>query len=309
MTGVPDDAGASPPSAALTVAVVVVTHRGHTGVLQRCLDSLAADRGAEWVVVIDNGDGRRPDPAIAEHPIVDEVVCVPNRGFGAAANVGIGWSRRRKAAAIAVLNDDVVVAPGWLEPLRSAMAGDPRLGAVQPKLLLAGTRPARVNSVGVELDEFGAGHDIGFGEPDGPAFEAGRPIDIFTGGAVLLRGEFLDELGGFDERYFLYYEDVDLALRGARRGWRYRCEPASAVCHEVGSSSGRLGDELRFLQERNRLLIAWRFAAPVSVWRATWLAARRLRHEPRATHRRALVDAVRSVPRVLAERNGGAAAP
>jgi len=200
---------------------------------------------------------------------------------------------------VMLLNDDIVVEPGWLPPLVAALDGDDGVGAVQPKLLLdAGT----VNSVGVAFDRYGAGADIGYGEDDGPAFSRPATIRAFTGGAVLLRAAFLRDLGGFDERYFLYYEDVDLALRGAERGWRYRCIPASAVRHAQGSSTAELGDELAFLRERNRLWTCFRFHGAATIGRACWLGARRVRHRPRSAHARALGAGLAGAPRRLLER-------
>ena len=128
---------------------------------------------------------------------------------------------------VALLNDDLEVEAGWLAPLRAALNDDPKLGAVQPKLLLAGSDPPRINSLGVTIGGDGAGSDIGYGEIDGPQFADDRPIESFTGGAVLFRSQFLEETRGFDDSYFLYYEDVDLARRGAQLGWTYRCVPAS----------------------------------------------------------------------------------
>jgi len=190
--------------------------------------------------------------------------------------------------------------PGGMTPVSvAALDGDDGLGAVQPKLLLdAGT----VNSVGVAFDRHGAGADIGYGEDDGPAFSRSASIPAFTGGAVLLRAAFLRDLGGFDERYFLYYEDVDLALRGAERGWRYRCIPASAVRHAQGSSTAELGDELAFLRERNRLWTCFRFHGAATIGRACWLGVRRVRHRPRSAHARALGAGLAGAPRRLLER-------
>ena len=115
--------------------------------------------------------------------------------------------------------------PGWLRPLLRRSEADPTLGAVQPKLLFAGSDPARINSVGVVIGGDAAGTDLGYGEADGPRFAQPSPIESFTGGAVLFRATFLDATRGFDESYFLYYEDVDLARRGATLGWTYRCVP------------------------------------------------------------------------------------
>ncbi len=108
------------------------------------------------------------------------------------------------------------------------------MGAVQPALV--GPDSDVVVSLGVELDRYGAGSDIGDGGPL-PTDRTVRDVDVFTGGAVLFDAAFLDTTGGFDERYFLYYEDVDLALRGGSLGWRYRVAPESTVEHRRGTST------------------------------------------------------------------------
>ena len=295
-----------PPVSSTDVVAVIITHRGQGAMLRRCLESVDAAGGVAGVIVVDNSD-RPTDASSGYGPGVTDVVRMPNRGFGAAANRGI---ERARAAVdpdatlwVAVLNDDVVVTAGWLAPLRAAMATSERVGAVQPKLLFAGTRPALVNSVGVRLDDSGAGVDIGVGEPDGPEWGEVSEIEMFTGGAVLLRDAFLEDLRGFDERYFLYYEDVDLALRGAARGWRFICEPSSVVLHEGSVTTSQLGDEVRRLQDRNRLWIAFRFGSFGSVRSAVWLSVRRLRHPPRAAHARGLLGGLIAAPRLLAERH------
>ena len=130
------------------VTVVVVTHRGSTGLVGRCLESLRSAGGVDHLIVVDNsGSG---DAAL----LADAWLRVDNEGFGSAVNRGIAVARQRwgEHQYIAVLNDDTRVGRDWLGPLVGALDSDPGLGAVQPKLLLADTVPIRVNSVGVELD-------------------------------------------------------------------------------------------------------------------------------------------------------------
>jgi GT2 family glycosyltransferase len=201
-----------------------------------------------------------------------------------------------------LLNDDVVVAAGWLQPLLAAFDDDPTLGAVQPKLLVAGSDPARVNSVGVAIGGDAAGTDVGYDEVDGPRFAQPGPIESFTGGAVLFGAPFLEATHGFDDSYFLYYEDVDLARRGAALGWTYRCAPASVVWHEVSASTSQLGDRARYFQERNRLRFAFRYGDRAMVNRALWLSIRRLRWRPRLVHARALAAGLTLAPRALLAR-------
>ena len=275
---------------------VVVTHSSPAAQLDRCLNALLADGGPECVVVVDNGDVAcvpgAVDPRAADAAAI-EVLRVENRGYGAAANVGIRRARELGATAVALLNDDVIVTPGWLDPLVAEL-GAGRVGAVQPKLVFADRRLATINSLGVTIDRTGAGHDIGFGEPD--RVVPTTDIDAFTGGAVLFDPTFLDETAGFDERYFLYYEDVDLAARGARLGWRYRCVPASVVEHIGSATTSAHPERTLFLQERNRLWCAFRNADPGTIARAVWLSVRRLRHRPRVVHAKALAAALGGAP-------------
>ena len=258
--------------------------------LDACIASVLAAGNADRVIVVDNG---------ANAVVGRDVECIrPSRnlGFGGGANVGFRRASELGATIVALLNDDIEVEPGWLGPLITALDSDSALGAVQPKLLIAASDPPRVNSMGVKVGGDAAGIDIGYDEPDGPGLADDRPIDSFTGGAVVFRSKFLDDTGGFDESYFLYYEDVDLARRGAALGWTYRCVPASRVWHRVSASTSRLGARARFLQERNRLRYAFRFGDATMVRRALWLSIRRLRWYPRAAHARALLAGLALAP-------------
>jgi N-acetylglucosaminyl-diphospho-decaprenol L-rhamnosyltransferase len=272
------------------LAVVIVTFSAEAAMLDACIASVLAGGDADRVIVVDNGG----------HAVVGSditLVRAPhNLGFGGGANLGFERAAEFGATATALLNDDIEVEVGWLAPLRAALDGDPKLGAVQPKLLVAGSDPARINSLGVLIGEDGAGSDIGYGEIDGPQFSDERAIDSFTGGAVLFRSQFLEETRGFDDSYFLYYEDVDLARRGAELGWTYRCVPSSIVWHRVSASTAQLGGRARYLQERNRLRFAFRFGDRTMVKRALWLSIRRLRWSPRGAHARALLAGIWRAP-------------
>ncbi|MEY2414992.1 MAG: hypothetical protein QOH53_326 [Ilumatobacteraceae bacterium] len=258
--------------------------------LDACIQSVLAGGDADHVIVVDNGGSAS---------VGSDVVLVrapSNLGFGGGANLGFHRAAELGATEIALLNDDIEVESGWLAPLRAALDDDPKHGAVQPKLLLAGSDPPRINSLGVTISGDGAGSDIAYGQVDGPQFGDDRPIESFTGGAVLFRSQFLEETRGFDDSYFLYYEDVDLARRGALLGWTYECVPSSVVWHQLSASTSQLGRRARYLQERNRLRFAFRFGDRAMVRRALWLSIRRLRWSPRGTHARALIAGIWHAP-------------
>ena len=269
---------------------VVVTHAAAPELLDRCLAALRDAGGLEHVVVVDNGGSA----TVADEPGV-EVLRTPNDGYGAAANIGFARATELGADAFVLLNDDVIVRNGWLAPLVAELADD--VGAVQPKLLFAGSAPPTINSLGVVIDPHGAGVDIGRGDADG--YHPSTDITAFTGGAVLLSRDFVDATGGFDERFFLYYEDADLAARGRRLGWRYRCVPESVVEHVGSVSTSTQPERTRFLQERNRLWHAFRHCDAATIVRAVWLSVRRLRWQPRRVHARALLAGLAGAPREL----------
>jgi hypothetical protein len=112
-----------------------------------------------------------------------------------------------------------------------------------------------INNVGSNLYAGGFGGDRGFQERDRGQYEEPAEVFAWCGGAVLLRREYLDSVGAFDERFFLYYEDTDLSWRGRLQGWRYLYEPRSVVRHRHAQSSGVGSPVFRFHTERNRLLM------------------------------------------------------
>lgn len=296
----------------VVIGAVVVTFNAPATTVADCLRSVLDAGGVDACVLVDTGGDAVVPPELADRV---ELLRVPNRGYGAAVNAGCRRVRQIGATAVAVLNDDVVVRAGWLEPLRAALGGV--VGVAQPVILDAGPGPAVVSSLGVGVDRHGAGVDLGRGtSPPEPGSNVA--LDLFTGGAFLVSGDYLDATGGFDERWFLYYEDADLARRGAELGWEHRLATSSTVEHIGGVSTSADVDRTRYLQERNRLWFAARHLPARVVGRALWLSVRRLRHHPRRVHARALVAGVlgmpvRSVERWRARRvsggSGGRSAP
>ncbi len=123
------------------------------------------------------------------------------------------------------------------------------------EVALAGEPFDVVQNAGSVLVEGGYGADRGFLHRDDGSFD--EPVDVFAwcGGGVLFRPAYLAEVGLFDERFFAYYEDTDLAWRGRARGWRYRYEPASVIRHQHATTSVEGSPLFNRLVERNRLLM------------------------------------------------------
>jgi hypothetical protein len=222
----------------------VVLCWNNAGLIDRCLEHLLA---TDWpgrldVVVVDNGstDGST-DGWATRHPSVELIETGANLGFAAGVNRGL--EDLDGVDAVALVNSDAFVEPGWLRPLAAALDADPAVGAASPKILFteeADGRP-RINNVGNVLGRTWEVHDRGYGEVDEGQYDREEDVWGWCGAAVLLRRDYLDDVGRFDERLFMYAEDADLSWRGARRSSRSVCG-VSGRCRETisdwASSSG-----------------------------------------------------------------------
>ncbi len=133
-----------------------------------------------------------------------------------------------------------------------------------------------INNVGSNLFAGGYGGDRGFLEVDEGQYDEPAEVFAWCGGAVLLRRSYLDAVGLFDERLFLYYEDTDLAWRGRLRGWTYWYEPTAVVRHRHSASSGVGSPVFTYYTQRNRLLVLAKNAPAKLAWRSGLGEMRRL---------------------------------
>jgi hypothetical protein len=293
-------------------AAVVIPSWNSLGLLPRCLASLG-DRDAELeLLVVDNGstDGT---PAYLEREGVPCVSLPRNIGFAAAVNLGVA---RVRAGAVLVLNADTALEPGCVGRLREALGEDPALGGVQPRILqLEGEEPgppesARLYSAGQALGADGRAFELGAGEPQRPELLARREVFGVCGAVCLLRRELFDELGGYDESYFAFYEDVDLNVRARIAGLRFEYVPEAVVWH-LGNASWSQGferphaDNAR-LVARNRLATQLKFMPAAAIPRVGAVEAgsllRAARERRLLATLRGKLEGLRRLPASLRER-------
>jgi len=217
--------------------------------LAACIESLKRQTlpGIAIVVVDNSGSGRVRREG--EWPGVEVIENERNAGFGAAVNQGL---RRRPAPFLATLNDDAVARPGWLEALVAAMEADPEVGMCAARVVLADS--GRLDSAGMLLCRDGSSKQRGHGRPPE---EFGRREEVLlpSGSAALYRTRMLEEIGLFDEAFFLYCEDTDLGLRGRWAGWRCVYVPEAVAEHHYSQSAGRASRLKAYLVERNRVFL------------------------------------------------------
>jgi N-acetylglucosaminyl-diphospho-decaprenol L-rhamnosyltransferase len=200
--------------------------------LARTLRALEEQAQRPNVVVADNSaEGLGGELVRESFPWARAVEFGENLGFGRALNAAV---REQPGDPIVFLNDDVTVEAGFAAGLTVAL--EPGVDMVAA-VLLREREPQRIDSAGVIADRTLLGFDYLCGEPVEALVGAADPLGP-TGGAALFRREAFEAVGGFDERMFLYYEDLDLALRVRRAGGRCRLAPAARGLHAYSETLG-----------------------------------------------------------------------
>jgi GT2 family glycosyltransferase len=182
--------------------------------------------------------------------------------------------KRSGAARIAVLNNDLRLAPDWLEKL-SRVDAPFAVGK-----LLNWERPEELDASWDLVSESGVPFRAGCGKRDGAFWNRGREIRLAPWTAILVRRDYWESTGGLDESFESYLEDVDIGLRGARLGWKGWYEPEAVAWHRGSATLGAWHPRQVRLSSRNQLRLVARHAAPdwwkVVVGQALWgLAAAR----------------------------------
>jgi GT2 family glycosyltransferase len=236
------------------VSVVIVNFNGGFR-LDTCLVSLAAQSFRSFrTIVVDNAsvDGSADDLE-TRYPGVRVLRSSRNLGFAGGNN--LAFRETRDDDWVVLLNPDAVAAPGWLEGLLQAAAGHPEFGMFGCRMF-ADPAGERLDGVGDAYHVSGLPWRIGYG-----AHAAGRhgaACEIFApcGAAVMYRADVLAATGGFDEDFFCYLEDVDLAFRARLLGHRALYVPNAVVVHEGSGIVGRHSDFQLYHGHRN---LVWTF--------------------------------------------------
>ncbi len=180
-----------------------------------------------------------------EHDVV-RLLCSPtNRGYAGAVNFALGEA---EGDHIAVLNMDVKVGAGWLDPLVALLEANPAVGVACP-LILLDSDPGRIMAAGQNLNKTGLGFNRWLGKPRDVAGSEAFEVTGLHGAAFLIRRDLLEQLSGWDESGFLYFEDVELSWLLRISGNQIWCEPGSTVAHDYHLS---MFPHKLFLLERNR---------------------------------------------------------
>lgn len=242
------------------VYVVVLTWN-HKDDTLACLESLSALTYPNFrVLAVDNGSTDGTPEAVREYfPAAELIVNERNLGFATGVNRGLRQALQQRADLIFLLNNDTLVEPHVLERLLDHCAED--VGLLAPKIYYI-HEPARIWSMGGRrhpwtIEKTGDAR----GALDGPQWSRLLERDYLVGCAMLIPRRTLEQVGGFDERHFMYYEDMDFSWRVRAAGLRLLVVPEAHVWHKVAiSSGGSDSPNERYWMARSSVLFFRRYA-------------------------------------------------
>ncbi|HAA17299.1 MAG TPA: dTDP-Rha--alpha-D-GlcNAc-pyrophosphate polyprenol alpha-3-L-rhamnosyltransferase [Cytophagales bacterium] len=253
------------------VAVVILNYNGRS-FLEQFLPGVLAHSSDSEVIVADN---QSTDDSVEwmkeNHPQVRLIINPKNGGFAQGYNVAL---QQVKAEYYVLLNSDVEVTPGWVEPLLDCMESAPSLGACQPKIKAfhqknsfeyAGAAGGYMDSLGYP---FCRGRIFDHLEQDHGQYDDSRPIFWATGACMMIRSELYHQLGGLDEDFFAHMEEIDMCWRMQHMGYQLQYVPHSTVFHVGGGTLNATSPFKTYLNFRNNLwLITKNLPTTQFVWK------------------------------------------
>ena len=240
-------------------SVVLVNFRGTDDTLEaiRYLGELDWPQDRLEIVVVENASGDDSAERLrVGAPHATLIISATNDGFAGGCNKGVAASTGEY---IALLNNDARPDPGWIREAVARFEESPSIGGVASKVLDWEGR--LVDYIGSAMTWYGMGYKPFTGELPPTVPDVSRDVLFGTGSAMFVRRVAYDEAGGFDERYFMFFEDVDLGWRLNLLGWRFVYEPKSLAFHKHHASMTSFGSfKETYLLERNALYTLYKNA-------------------------------------------------
>jgi GT2 family glycosyltransferase/glycosyltransferase involved in cell wall biosynthesis len=257
----------TPPSVSVTVSVIVVNLNGRL-LLRTCLDALVAQdypRERIEIILVDNGSTDDSVAFVREmYPHVRVVEAGRNLGFAGGNNLG---ARIATGETLALINNDARADPYWLRAMVEALTGRPDVACVASKILDQDGKT--IDFVGPAMNLYGRAFQVDEGMPLAPGFyDAPHELLAPCGGAMLIRRDVFGQVGGFDEDYIAYYEDLDLGWRLWLHGFKVILAPQAVVYHrQHQTGSGFPVEQRYFLSEVNALRTVIKNYEEENLWR------------------------------------------
>src|ERR1700761_629824 len=242
-----------------TIAIVILNYNGR-GYLEQFLPFVTANTCPGGEVII--ADNASTDDSLAflkeNYPGLRVIVLDRNYGFAGGYNMAL---QQVQSDYYVLLNSDVEVTPGWLEPIVGLMESDPAIGACQPKIRMFAHRELfeYAGAAGGWLDylgyPFARGRIFDVCETDNGQYDQAEPIFWASGAALFIRAGLYHEMGGLDTYFFAHQEEIDLCWRIQLAGHKIYSCPQSVVYHVGGGTLPKGNERKVFLNFRNNLIM------------------------------------------------------
>ncbi len=243
------------------VAIVILNYNGLEDTT-KCLHSLLQTKYPNFIIRVADNGSKKNEAKILSLKFRDKRIrffrFTKNLGFTGGNNKII---RKLKDRYIALLNNDIEVAPNWLSPLIEMLEKDKSIAVIQPKILwsknkkyfdYAGAGGGYIDFLGYP---FTRGRIFETQEIDRGQYDSATEIFWTSGAAMITRRDIFKKVGYFDERFFNYMEEIDFCFRAHQAGYKIVCEPRSVVFHKVAGTASRDMFQKRYLEHRNNLLL------------------------------------------------------
>ena len=253
------------------ISIVIPHYAGD--ILLSCLSAVQSNSDGLPIEIFVVDDSVQPDGSVenarSAFPAIRVLRTKGGQGFGASCNTAL---REVSGSYVVLLNNDTRVAPGWLRPLIEQMEEDPTVAVCQPKILSL-REPEKFDAgggAGGQLDflgyPFALGSLVHVIESDHGQYD--RPADLVWahGSALALRRSVIDQIGMFDEDFYMQAEEIDLCCRVLQANHRIRSVPASVVYHYHGWTFRRNSVRGHYLSHRNTIVVL------LKNWPLAWLA-------------------------------------
>lgn len=247
-----------------SVAIIIINWNSYPHT-RECLSSLRKVSYPNFIsIVVDNGSQDGSDLQLErEFPEVTLLRNTDNQGFTGGNNRGIQHALDREFDYLMLLNNDTEVKPDFLDHLINVIDADPSIGAVQPKFYYLNNKDRIWNAGGSIIKSLGWVRTIGENQLAKEKYDHPNSTEWITGCCFMVRTSIVREIGGLNDRFFLYYEDVEWSLRIRSLGYKLYYCPKSIIYHEAGASSksenagkeGPLSPQVHYFATKNNILV------------------------------------------------------
>lgn len=238
---------------------ILIVNWNNKNVLLECLRSIRDAGYEKHTLVVDNNSSDASVRALQkDFPGVQILELNENAGYSGGNNLGIKLLIKQSTDYIFILNPDTIICKDTIPKLFKALKSTGRTGIVGPKIY---DMKGKIWSCGGVIDKKRfTGGLIGFGENDTGQYDQAREVDYIPGTAMLIKKEVLEEIGLFEEKYFIYYEDTELSVRARKAGYQIAIVPQAIINHKESSSFGKKSEAHSYYMARNHLLFLERNA-------------------------------------------------